>query len=501
MAEIELKLTAPPDRLQALREALAAMSGGGHPAPVHLNATYYDTRGRDLARHGLTLRVRRENDRFVQTVKSAGRTLIKRGEWSDAIADSTPDLKAKTTGRRLRHVLHGPVRAQFKVDVTRTAFIIHASGDTVIEAAVDEGVIKAPGKGAAHDRVTEIELELKSGDPAALFTTALKLMAVAPLTIETRSKSARGYALLEGKTPAWVQITPLVVDASMTLDDVLRKSGVSYLSQCLRNTPAVLADSVEGIHQMRVALRRLRGLLNALKKELPNEAYTWANGQLKRILQALGAARNWDVFVDEMIVAVAEDGKFSNASPFLRAANIARMRAHLQARDAVASPAHTTAILELMRWFEMRGWRSHGKAGKGLNRRIGTCAGELVDRQFRRARKRGKGFAKLPTEQRHAFRIAVKSLRYTLDLLCPVMDEKKVKALIRRLKPLQETLGHLNDISTAEQLLLELAAQDSSRGVALLGGVVLGWHEGRMGAREKPLCRAVEKFRSYKPFW
>ena len=95
----------------------------------------------------------------------------------------------------------------------------------------------------------------------------------------------------------------------------------------------------------------------------------------------------------------------------------------------------------------------------------------------------------------------MKSLRYTLDLLGPVMDEKKVKALIRRLKPLQETLGHLNDISTAEQLLVELAAQDSSPSVAQLGGVVLGWHEGRMGAREKPLCRAVEKFRSYKPFW
>lgn len=501
MAEIELKLTAPVDRLPALRAALAAMSGGHTPAPEALHATYYDTRARDLARQGLTLRVRRESGGFVQTVKSAGRTLTKRGEWSDPLDDGTPDLKAKATGRRLRNVLRGRVLPQFKVDVSRTAFIIHAGSDTTIEAAVDEGIIKGPGKNAAHDRVAEVELELKSGDPAALYTTALKLMAIAPLAIETRSKSARGYALLENETPKWMKITPFAIDPKMSVDDVLRKAGLNYLTQCLKNTPAVLADSAEGIHQMRVALRRLRGLLNALKKELPEAAHDWANGRLKRVLQSLGPARNWDVFVDEMVGAVAEEGALSNASAFLRAANIARMRAHLHARDAIASPAHTTAILELLRWFEIRGWRDHGVASPSLNRRIGKSAGALVDRQFRRARTRGKGFEKLSTEERHAFRIAVKSLRYTLDLFCPALDAKKVRALIKTLKPLQEHLGHLNDISTARELLRDLTQQDASPNVTLVGGVVLGWHEGRMRGQEKRLCRAVEKFRAFTPFW
>jgi CHAD domain-containing protein len=258
---------------------------------------------------------------------------------------------------------------------------------------------------------------------------------------------------------------------------------------------------VEGIHQMRVALRRLRGLLNTLKKELPEAAHDWANGQLKRILQSLGPARNWDVFLDEMVGAVAEEGALPNAPAFLRAANIARMRAHLHARDAIASPAHTIAILELLRWFEIRGWRTHGDAGKALNRSIGKCAGALVDRQFRRARKRAKGFGKLSTEDRHAFRIAVKSLRYALDLFCPALEIKKVRALIKTLKPLQEQLGHLNDISTAQGLLRELTDQDASPNVVMQGGLVLGWHEARLHAQEKRLCRAVEKFRAITPFW
>src|SRR5687768_1509881 len=136
MAEIELKLSAPLDRLEDLRKALAGMAGNREQKAESLNAIYYDTRRRDLDRQGLTLRVRRENDGYVQTVKSAGRTLIKRGEWSDPLRDATPDLSAKATGRRLRSALRGRVHPQFKVDVNRTAFLIRNGADTTIEAAV-----------------------------------------------------------------------------------------------------------------------------------------------------------------------------------------------------------------------------------------------------------------------------------------------------------------------------------------------------------------------------
>src|SRR5439155_18953342 len=119
------------------------------------------------------------------------------------------------------------------------------------------------------------------------------------------------------------------------------------------------------------------------KKELPGDAYGWANGQLKRVLETLAPARSWDVFVDEMVGRLADEGKLPHSSAFQRAAAIARMRAHLQARDAVASTVHTTALLELMRWFEMRGWRNaRTPATKRLDRRIDKCAGRLLDRQF-----------------------------------------------------------------------------------------------------------------------
>ena len=74
--------------------------------------------------------------------------------------------------------------------------------DGQIEIAFDDGVIEA---GAEQEPVSEIELELKQGRAAALYQFALGLLDVAPLCLETQSKSARGYALALKISPAAVK--------------------------------------------------------------------------------------------------------------------------------------------------------------------------------------------------------------------------------------------------------------------------------------------------------
>src|SRR5262249_56230073 len=81
-------------------------------------------------------------------------------------------------------------------DVTRTTFAIESAPATHIEAAIDQGEIRAAG-GGETEPISEIELELKSGDAAALYDIALQLLDVAPIRIEPRSKSERGYRLGE----------------------------------------------------------------------------------------------------------------------------------------------------------------------------------------------------------------------------------------------------------------------------------------------------------------
>ena len=93
--EIELKLLAPAGVLDWLREAPVivrhARNGG---VARRLDTVYYDTPDRTLFRHGLSLRIRRSGNRYVQTVKRApahGQPFV-RGEWESSMDGAAPDL-------------------------------------------------------------------------------------------------------------------------------------------------------------------------------------------------------------------------------------------------------------------------------------------------------------------------------------------------------------------------------------------------------------------------
>src|SRR5207302_4310244 len=126
---------------------------------------------------------------------------------------------------------------------------------------------------------------------------------VAPLRFETRSKSELGYRLVEcgDAAPPAVHAEPLVLDPEMTVAAALRKIGRSCLAQLLRNEPAVLSAQPEGVHQIRVAVRRLRSVISSLKKMPPQEDIQWVTEELRWLGGTLGPARNLDVFAAELV--------------------------------------------------------------------------------------------------------------------------------------------------------------------------------------------------------
>jgi triphosphatase len=199
-----------------------------------LISTYYDTPDAALKRRGLTLRVRDQGGHFVQTVKEgdlASGDLLSRGEWEDAVAESRPDPDAAQSGPRLPEGAAGDLRPVFVTEVTRTILPIEPVLGTSIEAAVDEGEIRAIDTDRAEP-ISEVELELKGGDAAALYDLAAQLLEVAPLRIETRSKSERGYRLLEHSdvAPPPVHAETIILDPDMTVEAALQKIGRSCLA-------------------------------------------------------------------------------------------------------------------------------------------------------------------------------------------------------------------------------------------------------------------------------
>jgi CHAD domain-containing protein len=158
-----------------------------------------------------------------------------------------------------------------------------------------------------------------------------------------------------------------------------------------------------------------------------------------------------------------------------------------------------------LRWFEARGWREQPVSEHAalLLAPIATIAPKLIERCYRRARKRSKRFAEQTPTQRHRLRIALKKLRYIIEFLESLFDENQVRTFVNRLKLLQDSLGHANDVRVADDLLDELLGETDHdvRAIARAGGIVLGWHERGIADHEPKLRQHVRRLKHLHPFW
>jgi inorganic triphosphatase YgiF len=504
--EVELKLAARAADLPKLKRALATMAQTS--AEENLVSTYYDTPNQALRRRGLNLRVREQGGHFTQTIKAGDLegNILSRGEWEDAIAEDRPDPDAAESGAQLPADAAGKLRPLFVTEVTRAAFEIEPQPGTAIEVAIDEGEIRTVNKNRTEP-ITEIELELKGGDAAALYDVASRLLEVAPLRIETRSKSERGYYLTEGgdPSPPAVHAVPLDLDPGMTLEAALQQIGRNCLAQLLRNEPAVLSAQPEGVHQMRVAVRRLRSAISSLKNVLPQEDLRWITEELRWLGGTLGPARNLDVFVAELLPA-ARDGLPNEPGWHDLAATLGRLRraANDQMKEAILSERYTSAMLSLLRWFEASGWREHLPPDESdlMISPVIKTAPCLLDRRRRKVTKRSKGFGRLAPHERHKLRIAVKKLRYTIELFGSIFDKDDLEKFVRRLKRLQGDLGYANDVRVAHEFVIDLFAQIEPRSPAAHAWIaVLEVHDQALAAGERNLRRHLRRLNNAKPFW
>src|SRR5207302_470928 len=208
----------------------------------------------------------------------------------------------------------------------------------------------------------------------------------APLRIETRSKSERGYHLLKDGdvAPAAVHAAPVILDPDMTVEAALQKIGRGCLAQLLRNEPAILSAQPEGVHQMRVAVRRLRSAISSLKKMLPEKDVQWVTDELRWLGGTLGPARNLDVFAAEL-VPPARTGLPDEPGWDDLAAALDRMRvaAYDQIRETILLPRYTASMLRLLRWFEGFGWHRHTQSDEldAMTSPIGAVVPSVLDRR------------------------------------------------------------------------------------------------------------------------
>jgi inorganic triphosphatase YgiF len=509
--EIELRLeVAPPDldRLQAV--PLLALATATRRS-VH--SVYWDTSGLHLHRAGISLRVREDDSRNVQTAETFGSGvagLTDCIEVESTLSAGVPDIDRVTdTGLReailSQTVLAGrALEPVLETEVERTTRCLEVEGASV-ELAIDVGEIRLRD-GVLP--VCELELGLLSGSDLALFDLALALNEHVPLRPFPAGKPERGFARLTGDARSPRRAQELVLPAEATLDSVLVAVTDDCLAQIVESRDAALrGDDAEGVHQMRVGARRLRSALGLLKGVLPHEPVDRLRQQLRWLGSELGRARDLDVLLAERLDPPMRQRPDDGALKQLRdEASAARDAAYERVRWVLRSADYARLVLGLGRFLAARAWRDQPLTPRSA--RIFAPAAEVarsvLEKRHRRARQLGREIDRLGIAELHELRIELKKLRYASETFGTLFERKPVGRTVRRLSSLQTVLGHLNDEVVAQQLLDELLERMGSEASAAhqrAAGFVLGWSAHERTVALEDLERRWDRFVRTKRFW
>jgi inorganic triphosphatase YgiF len=485
--EVELKLELGPDSSQALLD-LAIWQGQTCQA---LNATYFDTPGLRLKKAGLSLRLRQG----IQTLKAAapaGLGLFERGEWENQTQDGKLDLD-QLRGTPLEALGLNPsdLLPIIQVDVERCTVMLDWR-QSRIEVSLDRGTVWANDNQAP---ICELELELLDGKPGDLFDLARWLGQTVRLIPARTSKVERGYALLT-RPGAKAPDRPASPDIfGLSRGEAFYRLATDILGQVLTQSEALRRHrQAEAVHQLRVALRRLRALISLFKSVVSGPDLAQVKAALRDTANALGPARDLDVLI----------GNLAKRDPAPQALIAALSHEKDQAYEAachfIEAPGFGLTLLSVLGWLEVGYWRTApGRQGHRRDKPIANHARKTLRALRTTLKIQGRGLSDMTAPQMHALRIRAKKLRYGLEMFASLYPKKEQdrQALLRRIKTLQDQLGAANDKAVGLALISAHAQLISPQALTALTQRLWPDHMATPAAADKTLQAAL----SLPRFW
>ncbi|MBG0811076.1 CHAD domain-containing protein [Methylosinus sp. H3A] len=377
-----------------------------------------------------------------------------------------------------RSIAGRPLEARSVAETERRERVLERA-QTRIAVCFDDGFVECGGR---RSNFHEIELQLLEGAEEELWSVAAELAprAKARLLPMSEAELALARATGAGIAPVKGRRPKLAPDAS--LDEAIVATLSACLDQFVANWPALqcLAPE-EAIHQMRVALRRLRAGVGLLRRGVASQALETASARARDISATLGAARNLDVLGDMLVAGpLAQANGEPSFYALLDAVERRRIEAHTTVAALVAAPQTTQFVIDLRAALAAKNWRPlpdeahHPALDPSTPGSAKEFAVRSLDRLHRRAMKKSRDLASLTPEQRHDARIAFKKARYAAEFFESLFDAQgKARRYLRRTSALQDKLGAFNDLTVAAELLREFG--DAEADLAPASGFAIGW--------------------------
>ncbi|WP_309624926.1 CHAD domain-containing protein [Methylibium sp.] len=528
MSEVELKLQLPSGATARVEREL-----GDAPRRTRMQGLYFDTPDRRLAAAGLALRLRKEGRRWVQTLKGGAAHDIERAEHNVVVAASpgaAPQLDvarhAGTPGGEALAAALGEdgasaLLARYRTDISRRVRVLRARRGCV-ELALDLGFIAARPAGVvdaanassnaadAVERrwpVCELEVELQGGSPLAVTEVARRLAVRHDLWLDTRSKAERGDRHARGlaadsAVPA-VKAQALKLRKGMQASEAWQAVLRNTLAHALPNWSEVAGGHAapEALHQLRVALRRLRSG-QRLFEPWTHLAAMMPSEPVAALFRALGTQRDQDALaaglqadIDAALAALGEAPLSLSALPEVPPWSDRERATHgLVFFDLIgASMAPCVSAPDLA---------CGGAAPDNVpdNTTVADPAlsagiGERLQHWHAQMRRDAKRFAALDDPARHRLRKRLKRLRYAIEFSAGLFPKRAVARYLERLSVAQERLGEFADLGVAQRAYRALVADEPRAWFAI------GWLAEHRTTVLRDCADALGRLRQVKPFW
>ncbi|WP_019672006.1 CYTH and CHAD domain-containing protein [Psychrobacter lutiphocae] len=504
MQEIELKFLVPEYKVASLMRQAKIKSS----TTFQLAAHYFDTPDNTLASSGMALRIRKEGDAWVQTLKSNGDGMASRGEQNNVLSEDAaalaqqqqlaPDLSvyksidlaglianaqasspavnltdgsAVSTANTLK-IANEKLSCQYVTDIQRTTRLIKKDNN-IIEMAYDEGLIIHGKNPQITQPIIELELELLQGDVAFLFETAKIWCKRYQLCLSTVTKAERGGLLVANKdhTDATkANLKNLAVSKKMSQPQFLRAVVHNCMLQILPNVSAIASSNYDEshVHQLRVGIRRLRTALTAFASFSSQINPEWIP-ILKQTFSLLGEYRDYQLLQSQTQPKLKSMGgpvvNWQQPADNCGAKRIIEPIAAIRAND------FQLTLLELIE-FTM----SSAKKDNPLNKKNKAATKQdkaknktslkqecslILDTLYNKIVKASTQFATLDIDSQHKLRKRLKSLRYLTEFVAPLYKKKQVKVFLSSIAPMQDLLGNYNDDLVAHDFYQAKTKEDA----------------------------------------
>jgi CHAD domain-containing protein len=401
---------------------------------------------------------------------------LETGAPLNAVFESAPQVVKGPLAKTLAKA--GDLAPDHKQAYARECWQWRADDGITIDLAFEHGAVALHAEDAQLPRELRLTTPYADDAPqaaiAALFTVAYDLSGMLPAFPVLRS--ARDNVTEDASAPDAqpqqqpVRATSIDLSGLSTPQAALIAISNNVTEHWFGNDAGV-RDSIntEFVHQLRVAQRRLKTALRIFPHWNDDAWETRVKPELKWLSSVLGEARDWDVFVDTTLPALAAaDGDRERWAPTRERANQRRLEVRTRIQAAVASTRYAHVALAWLEWVSALPAREPPAKDKDLS--LHAYANKRVRKYYERL----VGAPKLTTltdEARHKERIQAKYLRYTLEFFDSLASQKTRNEFAKTVSRLQSVLGDSNDMAVALGYLDALDVEPYQAGFAR------GWGE------------------------